>query len=57
MAFPSVYAPAFPVNRRNSGLIFLRWVDGFPHPYMWHNAYPVGYGIYRFSFPFVGYFG
>jgi hypothetical protein len=57
MAFPSVsaplFVPAFPLDRNNSGLIFLRWVGG-PIPQPW--AMPVSeYGIYRFSFPFVGY--
>jgi hypothetical protein len=35
MAFPSVsvqlFVSEFPIDRRNSGLIFLRWLDG-SHP-------------------------
>ena len=49
MAFPSVsaplFVPAFPFKRRNSGVIFLRWVA----PSL--NCGPcltTGYGLYRF---------
>jgi hypothetical protein len=51
-----LFAPAFSFDRRNSGLIFLRWVGGpIPHP----GAMPIHWFFlpYRFSLPFVGYFG
>jgi hypothetical protein len=55
MAFPSGSAPllvsAFPFDRRDSGLIFLRWMGG-PIPLL-----DTGYGLFRFHFLFVGYFG
>ena len=42
MAFPSVsaplFVPAFPFDRRNSGLIFLRWVGG---PILQLGAMPI----------------
>jgi hypothetical protein len=58
MAFPSVsdslFVPAFPLHKSNSGLIFLTWVDGpIPQPGLCLTS---GYGLYRFSLPFVGYF-
>ena len=59
MAFHSVHAQffvhAFPFDRRLSGLIFFRWVGGTtPHR---GTCLSTGYGLYRFSFPFVVYFG
>jgi hypothetical protein len=59
MAFPSVRAQffvhAFPFDRRLSGLIFFRLGMALS---LSHGAcLSTGYGLYRFSFPFVVYFG
>ena len=59
MAFPSssapLFIPAFPFDRRNSGLILLRWL-GSPNlkrlPCLSNK-----YGLYSSYFPFVWYLG
>jgi hypothetical protein len=58
MDFPSAsapfFVPAFPLNRKNSGLKFLRWVSG-PTPQL-GQCLSNGGGLYRLYLPFVGYF-
>ena len=59
MAFPSVsashFVPIFPLDRRNSRLKFWRLVGG-PIPQPGDGCLTSGYGLYRFSLPFVEYF-
>lgn len=59
MAFPSVSAlllvSVFPLDRNNSRLIFWRLV-GCPIPQPGELCLTSGYGLDRFSLPFVGYF-
>jgi hypothetical protein len=58
VAFPSVSAPffdsAFPLDRNNSGLKFLR-VSG-PIPQLGGPYLSTGGGLYRFYLPTVGHF-
>jgi hypothetical protein len=52
---PLLFFPIFPSDRSNSKLKFWRW-EGGPMPLpagLWLTS---GYGLYRFSLPFVGYF-
>jgi hypothetical protein len=59
MAFTSdsspLFVPAFPFDRRNSGLLFL---SGWVAPSLNRGLYlSTGYGLYRFYLTFVGHFG
>jgi hypothetical protein len=58
IAFPSVSAPLFvpasPFDRKNSGLIFLRWVVS-PIPQLGGRVYPVD--MVSTGLSFVEYFG
>jgi hypothetical protein len=61
MAFPSasapLFVPVFPLDRRNSGLMCLRWLGGaIPQLGAVPNCLTSGYDLYGFFLPFVGYF-
>jgi hypothetical protein len=58
MVFPSVsallFVPAFPLDKSNSGLNF--WKEWVAPSTNLGPCLTSGYGLYRFPFPFVGYF-